>query len=302
MKTDIRVVSLLASSTEIICKLGMESTLLGRSHACDYPSSVLDLPSLTIPKYENMTLQSERDVVQEALSIFHVDVDLLQQLQPDVIFTQPDYMRYGLMEAQFMQAIQDVLGEGVKIVPLMPNSLADFAGDMLRIATELDVAEEGEILVETLTTRMEEIGLHTAQLSMRPTVALLEWIDPLMVAGYWMPTLVEMAGGINMGLVQNQPSARISLTELSGLNPDVIMMAPCGYDIGTTYNEMAPLLQQPQWNHLKAVRTKKVYLADGIQYFNRPGPRLMESLEILAEILHPKHFHFGHQGMGWVRL
>lgn len=302
MKTDNRVVSLLASSTEIICELGMESSLIGRSHACDYPASVLTLPSLTMPKLGPEPIQSAQDAIRETLSVFRVDVEQLQQVQPDVIFTQPDTARYGVTDAQLTQAVQAVLGAHVRMVALAPTSLVDFANDILRIAIELGAQEEGEILSETLTSRMEEIALHTAQLSTRPSVVLIDWLDPLMLGGYWMPSLVEMAGGINLGIEPNQPSAHITLDQLLAINPDMIVMSPCGYDIGTTYNELEALRQQPGWQKLKAVRGKRVFLADGIQYFNRAGPRLLQSLEILAEILHPKYFHFGHQGMGWVRL
>jgi iron complex transport system substrate-binding protein len=133
-------------------------------------------------------------------------------------------------------------------------------------------------------------------------VATIEWIDPLMAAGNWMPELVEMAGGHNLFGTAGAHSPWLTWDELRRADPDILIVLPCGYDMDKTEQEMPPLTTRPDWPALRAVRTGQVFITDGNQYFNRPGPRLVESLEILAEILHPGHFQFGHEGTGWRRL
>ncbi|RMF85209.1 MAG: cobalamin-binding protein, partial [Nitrospinota bacterium] len=157
-------------------------------------------------------------------------------------------------------------------------------------------------LVQTLQRRMTAIAEKARSLPERPTVACIEWIDPLMAAGNWMPELVEMAGGINLFGVAGQHAPWLTWEELRAQDPQVIVVLACGFDIARTRQEMPALTQKPGWSELQAVQQRRVYLTDGNQYFNRPGPRLVESLEILAEILHPGQFPFGHEGKGWQRL
>ena len=148
---------------------------------------------------------------------------------------------------------------------------------------------------------MASIEQRAAQTPRRPSVACIEWIDPLMAAGNWMPELVDMAGGRNTFGVAGQHSPWMKFEELAAQDPDVILLMPCGFSMERTAAEMRSLGERPEWPGLKAIRTGRVYLADGNQYFNRPGPRIADSLEILAEILHPEVFRFGHEGSGWRR-
>jgi len=148
---------------------------------------------------------------------------------------------------------------------------------------------------------MEMIGSRASHIVNRPAVACVEWIEPLMAAGNWMPELVEMAGGVNLFGEAGRHSPWMTWEALVAKDPDVLFVSPCGFDIARTRDEMYWLTQKAESSQLRAVRSGRVYLADGNQYFHRPGPRLAESLEILAEMLHPNEFHFGHEGAGWVR-
>ncbi|MFQ5916010.1 MAG: ABC transporter substrate-binding protein, partial [Nitrospinota bacterium] len=164
------------------------------------------------------------------------------------------------------------------------------------VSRALEAVERGEDLVARLQRRMEGVASRALDLSDRPRVACIEWIDPLMAAGNWMPELVGMAGGVNLFGKANEHAPWMTWEELRDADPDVIITLPCGFDIGRTRREMPALTGKAGWERLKAVREGRVYLTDGNQYFNRPGPRLADSLEILAEILHPDVFQFGHEG------
>jgi iron complex transport system substrate-binding protein len=148
---------------------------------------------------------------------------------------------------------------------------------------------------------MDDIVQRTHWLDSNPSVAYIEWIDPLMAGGNWMPELIAMAGGLNLFGEAGKHSPWMTWEELVAADPDIIFVAPCGFDISRTLEEMHLLKARDEWHGLKSVETNRVFVADGNQYFNRPGPRLVESLEILAEVIHPNVFHFGHENMGWVR-
>jgi iron complex transport system substrate-binding protein len=156
--------------------------------------------------------------------------------------------------------------------------------------------------VDTLRARLSAIADKARDASTRPTVATIEWIDPLMAAGNWMPTMVEMAGGTNLFGTAGEHSPWMEFGELTSKDPDVILISPCGFNMERAAQDFPALTARPQWPKMRAVRSQRVFLADGNQYFNRPGPRIVESLEILAEIVHPELFRFGHEGAGWRRL
>jgi len=299
-----QIVTLLASATEIVCALGYEDALVARSHECDYPPSVMKLPTCTESKIDTRKPSREIDdqvksIVEQGLSVYRVDGDLLKQLQPDVIVTQTQCEVCAASPKDLDRAVSDWTGVEPHIVSLEPNGLADVWTDIQNVAEALDAPDRGESLVAALQTRMGDIEAQAAQSDDRPSVACLEWIDPLMAAGNWMPELVRMAGGENLFGEAGKHSPWMSFDELAKADPDVLFISPCGYDMARTRQDVPLLEARAGWNNLKAVRDGNVYIADGNQYFNRPGPRLVESLEILAEILHPGTFHFGHEGSGW---
>jgi iron complex transport system substrate-binding protein len=300
-----RIVSLLPSATEIVCALGCEEQLVGRSHECDYPASVTRIPVLTSPKFNVEGTSAEVDervkkILAEALSVYRVEADQLRRLTPDVIVTQSqcDVCAVSMRDVEDAVA-QWVGGPPPAIVSLAPYTLRDIFADIQRVAVTLDRPTRGMEVVGQLSERIRALEQGARNASSHPTVACIEWIDPLMAAGNWMPEMVAMAGGTNLFGEAGQHSPWMKFEEIAAKDPDVILVAPCGFDMQRTASELGTMAQRSEWIKLKAVRDGQVYLADGNQYFNRPGPRIVESLEILAEVLHPELFGCGHQGSGW---
>jgi iron complex transport system substrate-binding protein len=302
-----RVVSLIASATEIICALGFEEGLVGRSHECDYPPWVRRLPVCTGPKFnvEGTSAEIDRDVkalLRESLSVYRVDAERLRELEPDVIVTQAQCEVCAVSLRDVERAVCSWLSACPNLVSLVPNRLADVWEDIWRVADVLDARDRGDDLIRRLRSRIEAIAAKARALPDRPTVACVEWIDPLMAAGNWTPELVELAGGVNLFGAAGKHAPWMTWEQLVERDPDLILVLPCGFDIPRSRRDLHFLTGRPEWPRLRAVRGGRVVLADGNQFFNRPGPRLVESLEILAEVLHPGAFAFGHEGTGWQRL
>ena len=301
-----RIVSLIASATEIVCALGFEEQLVGRSHECDFPASVLRLPVCTAPKFNVHGSSREIDdrvkaSLQEGSSVYDVNADLLQQLRPDVIVTQAQCEVCAVSLRDVERAVGGWTGARPRIVTLNPNALADVWDDIARVAEALAAAPQGAALLDQLRGRMARIAEQGRSLE-RPTVACLEWLDPLMAAGNWVPELVEMAGGINLFGNAGKHSPWMTWEELRQRDPEVIVAMPCGLDLERTRAEMVRLTEREDWLRLRAADAGRVYVTDGNQFFNRPGPRLVKSLEILAEVLHPDAFDPEHGGAGWQAL
>ena len=302
-----RIVSLLPSATEIVCALGLEKRLVGRSHVCDFPESIQHLPVCTATKLNESVASREldravKDRLQNALSLYEIDVDKLQQLQPDLILTQAQCEVCAVSLDEVEQAVGQWIGARPQILSLSPQSLADVWEDLRRVAVALGVAEHGKALVKKLKFRAVDVIEKSCMVKRRPSVACLEWIEPLMAAGNWVPELVDLAGGRNLFGEPGKHSPWLAWEAVVKANPEVIVVMPCGFDLKRTRQEMAALTSLPGWGKLRAVKRQQVFLADGSQYFNRPGPRLVESLEILAELLHPESFPAKHASSGWERL
>ncbi len=302
-----RIVTLLPSATEIVCALGFEAQLVGRSHECDFPPSVMRLPALTEPKFNPEGTSAEIDqrvkkIVADALSVYRVDAPKLRELGPDVIVTQSQCEVCAVSERDVEAAVAEFLCARPRIVSLAPYALDDVFTDMQRVADSLDAAPRGVELVAGLRRRLLTIAGIPRNTAHRPKVAIIEWIDPLMAAGNWMPTLVEMAGGANLFGTAGEHSPWMKFEDLAPKDPDLILISPCGFNMDRAPQDLPMLTNRAEWPALKAVRNRQVFIADGNQYFNRPGPRIAESLEILAEIVNPELFHFGHEGTGWQRL
>jgi iron complex transport system substrate-binding protein len=300
-----RIVSLIASATEIISALAFEQHLVARSHECDFPLSVQKLPICTAPRFHTAGSSVEIDrrvraIIEKSLSVYRVDSKLLQSLRPDVIITQTHCEVCAVSLQDVESAVCDWIGSRPKLVALAPNCLADVWKDIRLVAEALGVPDRGEQLVRSLQRRMDDIAAIAGVQPVRPAVACIEWIEPLMSAGNWMPELVDRAGGIHLFGLAGQHSPKLNWQQVVQADPEVILVMPCGWDIARCRQEMPVLTGKPEWPALHAVREGRVVIADGNQYFNRPGPRLVESLEILAEVLHPGAFHFGHEGTAWV--
>lgn len=301
-----RIVSLLASATEIVCALGFRDALVARSHECDFPADVAHLPSVTETKIAHhrpsaVIDREVRTIVEQGLSVYRVDAERLRALKPDVIVTQTQCEVCAVSFKDLEEALADWTGIVPHVVPLAPYALADVWRDVTRVAEALSVPEKGRALVAGYEARIAAIAAKAQALDGRPRVACVEWIDPLMAAGNWMPELVELAGGRNLFGAPGVHSPWLEWDALRASDPDVILVLPCGFDIPRIRAEMPALTRLPGWLEMRAVKAGQVYLLDGNQYFNRSGPRLVESLEILAEILHPQAFDFGHRERGWER-
>ncbi len=298
-----RIVSLLPSATEIVCAVGLRDALVGRSHECDFPPGVERLPALCEPKVpiHGASREIDREVrrlVADGLSVYRVDAEALRALAPDVVVTQTQCEVCAVSEADVVAATCDWAGGAVRIVSLAPARLDDVLVDVERVGTALGVAERGAAVVARLRERLAALAARTRELP-RPSVACIEWPDPLMAAGNWVPELVELAGGRNLFGAVGEHSPWLQWDAVRAADPDVIVAMPCGFDLARTRREMASLERLSGWDNLRAVRAGRVAVVDGHQYFNRPGPRLVESAEILAEILHPGALDFGHRGKGW---
>jgi iron complex transport system substrate-binding protein len=306
-KKSLRIVSLLPSATEIVCALGAQKQLVGRSHECDFPEAIRSLPVCTKAKIspEGTSAQIDREVktrLADALALYEVDTELLRRLEPDVILTQAQCEVCAVSLEEVERALVGRLEKPAKIVSLSPQTLNDVWASFLTVAEALGIPDQGKATVKTLKTRAVDIIEKTCVMTRRPSVGCIEWIEPLMAAGNWVPELVELAGGKNLFGEAGKHSPWLEWKQFCARDPEVIVVMPCGFDVERTRQEVAALTKLPEWSKLQAVKQQRVYLTDGNQYFNRPGPRLVDSLEILAEIIHPDTFTARHKGKGWQPL
>ncbi len=300
-----RIVSLLPSATEIVCSLGFADNLVGRSHECDFPASAGELPVCSSSKLpaEGASAAIEqrvKDIIERGLSIYRIDAERLRALAPDVIVTQDQCEVCAVSLKDVEQAVGAWTGTAPSIVSLSPSTLDDVWESIITVASALGAQAQGSALVARLESRMAAIARRAAGLAGRPRLATIEWIEPLMAAGNWMPQLIEMAGGENLFGESGRHSPWLDWPALREADPDIILVMPCGFDLERAGAGMADLERLDGWPNLLAVSTGRITLADGNQYFNRPGPRLVQSLEILAEIIHPEVFDFGHRDSGWI--
>ena len=301
-----KILSLLSSTTEIIYALGCGDRLVGRSHECDYPEEVSELPICTIPKFNVDGTSREVDdevksLVQSALSIYYINEKLLKELKPDIIFTQSQCEVCAVSVNDVENALKNITGLSSRVISVEPNSIEDIFNDILTIAEILNVRNRGEELVEIIKAKIDSTEKIVYQKS-SPSVAAIEWIDPLMAAGNWVPQLIRVAGGKNLFGEAGKHSPWMKFNDLVEQDPEIIIVMPCGYDIKKSLIEIKTLESKKGWGSLKAVRNRNVYITDGNQFFNRPGPRIIESLEILLEIIHSDFSESKHIDSGWIKI
>jgi iron complex transport system substrate-binding protein len=302
----LRIVSLIASASEIAASLGLSRYQVGRSHECDFPPEILALPICTSPAFPTDGSSAEIDQrvkqrVADALSVYEVSRETLDALQPTHVITQTQCRVCAVSLEDVERALTGWVTSRPKLVALEPNALADIWSDIRRVAVSCGVPERGQQVVDALQSKMREISARACRSPLCPRVACIEWHEPLMAAGNWVPELVEMAGAVNLFGQAGLHSPWMTWPELVESDPDVIVSMPCGFDLARTCAEIYWLDRRPEWPKLRAVKTGQVYLADGNQYFNRPGPRIVESLQILTEILHPEVFEPALEGAAWRR-
>ena len=301
-----RVLSLLSSTTEVVYALGCEDQLIGRSHECDYPPEVMTLPICTKPKFnvDGSSIEVDgqvKSILQNALSVYYINEDLLKELKPDIILTQSQCEVCAVSEKDVKGVVKNITGINPDIISVEPNSVKDIFKDIKIIAEALNVVDKGADLIEFMKYRIRTLKKSYDDKS-ELTVAAIEWIDPLMAAGNWVPELIEMAGGINLFGEAGKHSPWMEYKDLIEKDPQTIIIMPCGYNIQKSIFEITSLIKQKGWQKINAVRNDKVYITDGNQYFNRPGPRIIESLEILIEIFHDDKTNFKHLDSGWINF
>jgi iron complex transport system substrate-binding protein len=299
-----RIVSLLPSCTEIVCALGCADRLVGRSHECDFPPEVQSLPVCTSARLDAALSSSEinrqiKSLLERACSIYEIDVARLRELKPDVILTQAQCEVCAVSLADLEKALPQTFSQAVKMVSVAPHKMVDIWADIQRIADVLQISDTGRALLSQLKNRVVDVIQKTCMLRKKPSVVCVEWLDPLMAAGNWIPEMVELSGGQDLLGKPGQHSAWMEWPQLVEADPDIVILMPCGFDLQRTRREMSALESRPEWRKLRAVKSKHVFLTDANHYFNRPGPRIVESIETLAEILQPKLFSFGHENKGW---
>ncbi|MDZ8185559.1 MAG: cobalamin-binding protein [Nostoc sp. ChiSLP02] len=305
--TNLRIVSLIPGGTEILAALGLVDAIVGRSHECDYPPEIQDRPICTQARLNSNASSSQihdevNNLLQSALSIYQIKTDVLEKLQPTHILTQDQCDVCAVSFHEVEKAVATLVESQPQIISLQPNILRDICDDIERVANTFGV--DSLKVLENLEARIKicEQKIQGLALNELPTVACIEWIDPLMTAANWIPELVNLAGGQSLFSVAGQPSPQLPWETLLASNPDIIVFMPCGFDLNRTRQEAQLLTQLPEWEKLHATQTGRIYITDGNSYFNRPGPRLVDSLEILAEIIHPEIFEYGYKGTGWQPL
>ena len=302
-----KIVTLIPSATEIVAFLGQKNSIVGRSHECDYPKDLNNVAKLTSPKLNVDGTSDEinkqiNTILENSLSVYKVNVEKLKELNPDFIITQAHCEVCAVSFSEVKNIVNKYFNRKTKIISLEPNTLNDVFDDIKRVAKGLNIENESNNkLIENLKIRLKEIKNLAITQKQKPTVACIEWIDPLMIAGNWIPEMVEIAGGANILGKSGVNSHWIKFEEIIDQNPEIIIFMPCGFDIEKTKKELDNYIKKNNsLRSLKAYKNHKLFVADGNQFFNRPGPRLIESLEIFAEIIHPNIFDFNHKGVGWI--
>lgn len=290
-----RIVSFLPSATEIVYSLGLAHELVGVTHECSYPPGALEKPVVVsnAVDMENMTDREIDETVSRVLrsrgTLYKVNEALLRKLDPDIIMTQ-NLCQVCAPSGNEVSVVLNSLPRKPKILWLTPKNLGEIFENILTVGTAVgkgDVAKEN---VEALKNRVEKVKNETRKIKTRPRVFLMEWFDPLYCGGHWIRELTDMAGGRDALARQGQDSVRISWQAVKDWAPEVLILSPCGYNLETTLKRAQDLPREPVWNELPAVKMRQVYAVDAQSYFARPGPRIVDGLELLAHLIHPEIF------------
>jgi len=291
-----RIVSLLPSATEILALIGLGDQLVGVSHECDYPPGVRNLPHVTrsaigggLPSREIDRLVREQLATEKAL--YHLDLDLLQELEPDLIVTQAlcDVCAVAASEVDAAACLLPGNPGVINLEPMSLKAVFDTIAHVGEVTGHASQARRALAGLEARVARVREIG-DAVPADKRPRVAFLEWIEPLFNAGHWTPELIRYAGGLDVLGSKHQPSHTLRSEDLMAAEPEVLVVAQCGFTMARTEQDLPLLTALPRFERLPCARDGRLYYTDGNAYFSRPGPRLVDSLEILAHTLHPQRF------------
>jgi iron complex transport system substrate-binding protein len=291
-----RIVSLLPAATEILFELGAGDHLVAVSHECNYPLGALTKPQVTksrisVAAPSGLIDEHVKSAMTAGEPLYDLDQDLIGRLRPDLVVTQAQCDVCAVRYADVVDLCRRSNAlQHTEILPLNPMSVAEVLADIERIGNAAGVPEQGQNLVARLSDRIKKVRHSVGESRNQTRVVIIEWLDPIMIAGNWTPELVEVAGGSNGLSVGGRHSTYHAWDEVVRFDPEVIVVAPCGFNLTRTIKEMHFLGQRPQWRSISAVRAGRVFAVDGDGYFNRPGPRLVDSLELLASLLHADLF------------
>ena len=292
-----RIVSLLPSATEIICSLGLVDSLVGVSHECDFPAQVADLPKVTTSLIPEAASSREIDaMVREKLkttkALYSLNQSVLEKLKPDLIITQALCDVCAVAEEEVRAVVSKLLGTP-QVINLAPMTLAQVFESMLQVGRFVGKEEHANFVVKAHQKRVDEVILRSKQMASKPKLVFLEWLDPPFSSGHWTPELIAMAGGVELLGKSGLPSRTLSWREVADAKPEMLFIAACGFAVERTMQDLPLLEKVMMQKEFASLRPDKIFVADGSQYFNRPGPRLVDSLEILAHamdpIIHPLH-------------
>ena len=307
--TSMRIVSLLPSGTEVVAALGLAGKMVARSHECDFPKEIVHLPPCTIPARGTSGLFHPPDSPpvsheQRALSVFQVDWALLKAMRPTHVVTQTLCSHCAVSTDDVRHFMHEELQAGVELISFEALTLDGVVDENSASGHTLGEPEAARALSSGMRQRFAEARARCAAIPLesRPRVACLDWLDPLMLAGNWMPELIRLAGGVPSGGGDGVHSGWTQWEELAALDPDVIVAMPCGFPLSHTRDAVHRIAARAEWQALRAVRTGQVFLTDGSEFFNRPGPRLVDSLEILEEILGTNQAASKHRGIRWIQV
>ncbi len=292
-----RLVSLLPSATEVVCQLGLKSHLVGISHECDYPATVSHLPRVTASKINAQDSSrrihdSVEELIRQTLSVYDLDLKLLDTLSPDFVITQDICDVCAVPFAQVESACRQVLGEQTQLISLRPHRLADIWKDIHHVAEKLDRLEDYSRFQESVDKRIAVIEgtISASGVETKKKVLTIEWMDPVMVGGMWVPEMIDIVQGEALFAAAGEHARTVTRAELETIDPDVVVVKPCGFKLRQSMGELDVLKACAPWEKWTACRTGNVFLIDGNAYFNRPGPRILDSIEILAYCTHPDLF------------
>ena len=289
-----RMVSLLPSATEILYALGLGDSVVGVTHECDFPPEAARKPALIKPRVDPHAPPAEidrqvRELVSRGESIYAVDADLLASLKPDLIVTQ-DLCHVCAASPDDLATALSRFQRPPQILTFTPHSLNDVWQDIIRVGQATSTSTRAEALAASLNERVERVEIVAAQATRRPRVLCLEWLEPLYVAGHWVPEMVSRAGGEDALGKAGEPSFRVTAEEIAKSNADIILIMLCGYNAAKNASEFGATKLSEAWLKLPALRDRRIVAVDSNGYFSRPGPRLADGLEILARLIHPDLF------------
>lgn len=291
-----RIVSLISSATETVCALGLKGSLVGISHECDYPPEIRSLPVVSEPKLNPNLSGGEihkqvQDLVQRGLSIYQIKTDVLEALKPDLIITQDQCEVCAVSIRDVEKAVCDITKKDTAICTLKPGSLDDIHKDFRLVGKATGFTDAAEELVTRFWIQLNQVNARAGTSGKyRPKVLCLEWLDPLIVAGGWIPELVTLAGGDSLIVTGPEHFKKVSWEDAVTCNPDVVVILPCGYGIEKTLHELKSPHLREQLEKIPAVESGNCFVCDGNNYFNRPGPRIADTCEILGCLIHPEKF------------